>query len=332
MTDVPTQFVGTLILCSDGTVLARDLDAARWWRLAPDATGSYVHGHWSAGPPPADTFRLDSNSVAPLRSGSFISVGDVAREDSDDSFRVIAGPAELSNVGVTVWRDQPVVDRWSGIAATTCSLPAGGIIAAPFVGPPPVASDGFLWQWSEGGGWSVVGELPDEIPVLASLTLMPDGSVLTLGPANEYRYQSHAWETGTAHGLRSDDSVGVVSGPVCLLADGRVLAIDHLGGMALRTPDGRWSPGGQLPDRDGLPPYVYAGSACLLPAGRVLIGVEYSREMDGLIYTHFHYYEWSPVDGSITDVGVLRRTRRHPRSPWVRMSAGCSFFPTAPFS
>jgi len=38
------------MLMMDGTVLAEEYTTGNWWRLTPDASGSYVNGTWSAGP------------------------------------------------------------------------------------------------------------------------------------------------------------------------------------------------------------------------------------------------------------------------------------------
>ncbi len=42
--------IGTMLLLSDGTVMAQAGNVAnpRWYRLAPDATGGYTNGAWSA--------------------------------------------------------------------------------------------------------------------------------------------------------------------------------------------------------------------------------------------------------------------------------------------
>jgi len=48
----PSFNPGAMILLTDGTVLVQhqgtnNRGTSNWWRLAPDATGSYVNGTWS---------------------------------------------------------------------------------------------------------------------------------------------------------------------------------------------------------------------------------------------------------------------------------------------
>ena len=43
----PTFGVGTMLLLTDGTVMAQNSFSPHWWRLTPDITGSYVNGTWS---------------------------------------------------------------------------------------------------------------------------------------------------------------------------------------------------------------------------------------------------------------------------------------------
>ena len=38
--------VGTMLLLTDGSVLAQEAGAQRWWRLFPDANGDYPTGAW----------------------------------------------------------------------------------------------------------------------------------------------------------------------------------------------------------------------------------------------------------------------------------------------
>src|ERR1700722_9584394 len=48
-----TFYPGTSLLLTDGTVLVQDAGGTDWWKLTPDATGSYLNGTWTqlASPP-----------------------------------------------------------------------------------------------------------------------------------------------------------------------------------------------------------------------------------------------------------------------------------------
>jgi hypothetical protein len=43
----PAFHASSMFLLTDGTVLCQDYDSGDWWRLTPDAFGSYVNGTWS---------------------------------------------------------------------------------------------------------------------------------------------------------------------------------------------------------------------------------------------------------------------------------------------
>ena len=55
------------ILLTDGTVLVQDAGFQDWWKLTPDATGSYVNGTWSqvASLPPGYSPLYHSSAVLP---------------------------------------------------------------------------------------------------------------------------------------------------------------------------------------------------------------------------------------------------------------------------
>ena len=46
LTNAPPAAVATLLLLTDGTVLAQGVSTNRWYRLTPDANGDYRAGTW----------------------------------------------------------------------------------------------------------------------------------------------------------------------------------------------------------------------------------------------------------------------------------------------
>src|SRR5262245_2242756 len=56
--------VSTMLLMTDGTVMATDGGSA-WYRLTPDASGSYANGAWSTLAPMHDTRLYDGSVVLP---------------------------------------------------------------------------------------------------------------------------------------------------------------------------------------------------------------------------------------------------------------------------
>ena len=43
----PSFAAGTMLLLTDGTVMCQQNCSNQWWKLSPDATGSYVQGAWT---------------------------------------------------------------------------------------------------------------------------------------------------------------------------------------------------------------------------------------------------------------------------------------------
>src|SRR5215472_17277378 len=43
----PTFSAGTMHLLTDGTIMCQDTGTPNWWKLTPDAFGSYINGTWS---------------------------------------------------------------------------------------------------------------------------------------------------------------------------------------------------------------------------------------------------------------------------------------------
>ena len=50
----PAFNASTMLLLTDGTVMAQEPNATAWWRLTPDEWGDYTNGTWSALAPMTD--------------------------------------------------------------------------------------------------------------------------------------------------------------------------------------------------------------------------------------------------------------------------------------
>jgi hypothetical protein len=48
LTNLAPGGIGTMMLLSDGTVMAQEGGSEKWDKLTPDAAGSYVNGTWSS--------------------------------------------------------------------------------------------------------------------------------------------------------------------------------------------------------------------------------------------------------------------------------------------
>jgi hypothetical protein len=53
----PTFNASTMLLLTDGTVMAQESNGTAWWRLTPDEWGDYTNGTWSPLAPTSPTAR-----------------------------------------------------------------------------------------------------------------------------------------------------------------------------------------------------------------------------------------------------------------------------------
>jgi hypothetical protein len=269
--NTPSFNVGTMLLLTDGSVLAQDTGTRHWWRLTPDAAGQYINGTWR---------QVSSSRNAPLyfasavlRDGKvFIAGGEINNGQPADLCA-----AELYDPVADRWTDLPTPDDWTAIGdAPCCVLPDGKLLLGSINDNRTARFD------PETLSWTATGTKRNATSNEETWTLLPDGSVMTAEcfghPASE-RYANGTW---IANGITDPHLVEDASheiGPAILLADGRVLAIGASGGTSLFTPNldqtqpGTWAPGQTFPQEGGGQLAAKDAPACLLPNGRVLCAV-----------------------------------------------------------
>src|SRR5579884_3225767 len=172
--------VDTMLLLSDGTIMATD-STSNWFRLTPDAYGSYVNGTWS--------------TLEPMHYSRLYFASDVLPDG-----RVFVAGGEYGNGSTTAEIYDPISNTWtltspSGQNFSDCIstvLPDGTVLVAPV--HPSVSGNSVIYDpasdtWSMGpqyfqGDGPVVNQ--DE----ASWVKLPDDSILTVDPAstNSERY------------------------------------------------------------------------------------------------------------------------------------------------
>src|SRR6266436_272039 len=101
LSNAPPAAVATMLLLTDGRVLAQGVSTNQWYRLAPDATGSYANGTWTT---------LASSVHAPLYYAS-----GVLRDG-----RVIVAGGEYDNGAMVLLLN---VERYDPVANTWTTLP-----------------------------------------------------------------------------------------------------------------------------------------------------------------------------------------------------------------
>jgi hypothetical protein len=299
---------GAMLLLTDGTVLVQDQGPANsgsgnWWRLTPDAAGSYVDGTWS--------------QVASLPSG--YTPYAFASAVLPDGRVIIEGGEE--DGGQYVWTNQgaiydPVANTW-----TSVSPPSGGRGEWSRIGDAPssVLSNGRFMLGASGFSGTTVQATLDASTLTWKPTgtskadgngeegwsLLPSGKLLTVdttdsNPASNseiYSPTTGAWTSAGATPVPLVDADGE-TGPQIIMPNGSVLAVGATGDNAIyNTKTGVWSTAPSFPVIGGGQFDVADGPAAVLPDGNVLLDASH-----GEYQTPAHFFVYNPTRNSLTRV------------------------------
>lgn len=288
----PPTYIGLALLLTDGTVLCAESDTSTWWRLTPDAFGSYVYGTWAAVGSLQSGYGPQYAATAVLPDGRVV---------------ILGGEYNLSST--TVWTNQgaifdPISNTWSPLSppagwssigdAQCCVLPDGRfMVANPFNTRAAVLNPATL-NWTEVG--SGKADAYDE----EGWVLMPDGTILSLDSTNvphseKYVISSSQWLSAGSTPQPLVDTSNDEMGPAVLLPNGKVLWTGATSHNAIYTPGpnptdpGIWSSGPEWPVVNGQQTHIADGPACLMPNGNVLcctspglfVAPDYFFEFDG---------------------------------------------------
>ncbi|HTN52130.1 MAG TPA: hypothetical protein VML50_06975 [Anaeromyxobacter sp.] len=286
----PPFQAGTMLLLTDGTVLCQDEGPSNggtpdWWKLTPDAFGSYVNGTWQqvASGPNAPLYYAS----AILRDGRVF----VAGGEYNAGAQVDLLAAEIYDPVTNAWSNIGTPAGWTNVGdAPCCVLPDGRVLLGSIKDTRTAFYDPGLNSWTPGP--TKADSSSEE-----TWTLLPDGTVIDAECSNhphaeKYLPTTNHWVTASsvpsAHDL-VQSSVGSTNeiGPAILLPDGRVFAIGASGHTAFYHPPahpsqpGSWHPGPDFPkDGSGNVLRAFDAPACLLPSGRVFC-VAGSPKADG---------------------------------------------------
>jgi hypothetical protein len=282
--NTPPIAAGFSILLTDGSVMVQDLTifGGDWWKLSPDATGSYAHGTWT---------QLASmpNGYAPLYFASAVL--------PDGRVIVIGGEYQAF---VPVWQTQgavydPVADHWTAISgpagwatigdAQSIVLADGRYVIANCCTTEMAVLDPATLTWSTITSAGKADLFDEE-----GWTLLPDGTLLTVDSNNAGALTNSEIYTppDAQHGggwasagstivqvsdFAADGTGSWEVGPALLRPDGTVFqsgATGHTTIFDLRTR--QWRAGPEFPVIAGEGQLDQAdGPAALLPNGNVLV-------------------------------------------------------------
>lgn len=290
------------ILLTDGSVLIQDAGFPDWWRLTPDAFGSYVNGTWSQVASLPATYSPLYHSSAVLPDGRLIIEG--------GEYLLSLDQTQL----IPTWTNQgaiydPVANTWTMIAppagwqtigdAQSVVLANGTYMQANCCTTQAALLDATTLTWTATGAGKF--DINDE----EGWTLLPNNKVLTVdayvrkydpaGTGSElYDPVTGTWSSAGSTGVQLWDSCGGARlasyevGPAVLRPNGTVFATGANGCGAGHTAvydsqKATWSPGPDFPDALS----IADGPAALEPNGKVLVMTSPFFDFGAV------YFEWN---------------------------------------
>lgn len=271
--NTPNFSAANHLLLTDGTVICQDLENNVWWRLTPDANGSYINGTWSRiADAPSDYGPLWYSSAV-LPSGNVIVIGG---EYNLGSSEIWTNLGAYYNASTNTWTPVTPPDNGQGIWANigdaqSIVLPDGRFILGNPFGTAMAAFNESTLDFTDVNTTGKVDRLDEE-----GWTLLPDGSILTVdaikSPGAE-RYiptsdTSGSWVSAGSTPNSLEDATTQELGPMVLRYDGTVFATGATKYNAIyNVSTGAWTAGPDFPS--GLD--IADGPCCLLPNDHVLV-------------------------------------------------------------
>ncbi|HLY02228.1 MAG TPA: kelch repeat-containing protein [Candidatus Cybelea sp.] len=292
----------TMILLTDGTVLVHDAvqgeddhqkitnGAKNWWRLTPNAAGSYNNGQWSGPFPMLNARQYFASGV--MKDGRVFVVGG---EYSDAYPQDGCALGEIFDPQSNTWsamnKPSPDFDFIAADAAS-CILEDGRVIFGAIESQRTAIWDPAADKWIVAGRAfnSKTTDSKNAASDEETWTLLLDGSVLTVDisdPTNTQRYDPSqdlwvdAGKTPQSLVVSTINGTNVSEiGPAILMTNGKVFAVGGTGHTAIFDPSqgvgSAWTRGPDLPSdaENPLAPAglytVIDGPACLLPGGQIV--------------------------------------------------------------
>ncbi len=300
--------VETMLLLSDGTVMAQNGGGTAWYKLTPDSTGNYANGTWT--------------TLAPMHYSRLYYSSDVLKDG-----RVFVAGAEYGNGTTNAEIYDPVGNSWSIV-----SIPSGIINKNNAVRGDGSNTEGFVDSdsvvLSNGkvlifpNGTSSYGEMVIYDPVAntwSSSTLyrgnnedeactvkLPDGSILLVdsGGTTSERYipSSNSFVNDSTVPVTLYDPWGTEQGPGFMLPNGNAFFIGSAPHTAIYTPSGNtspgtWTAGPAITNNLGAPD----APAAMMPNGKILCALSptpFGSSSADIFTTPTYFYEYDYSTGS----------------------------------
>jgi hypothetical protein len=303
--------LGTMLLLSDGTVMAStdQIDSA-WWKLTPQS-GSYLNGTWSA-LAPASTGRLFFGSDV-LNDGRVLVLGGEYANGSATASDVNTG--EIYDPVKNAWTTNfPAFPQAKFGDGPTEVLPDGRVLAGDIF-----SSNTYIYNPTT-NSWNTTN-----VPTLnngdssaeETWVKLPDGSILTYDLQGSQTQSAQRFVLGATDaqdkwiptgpvpvqlGSRGgNNSIAPELGPAFRLPDGRIFFLGASGKTAFYTPPavsdgaGTWSQGPDIPDNLG----AFDAPGAMMPNGKILL---VAGPIDGNKFGAPTEFEFDPATAAFTDV------------------------------
>ena len=296
----PTFNVSTMLLLTDGSVMCQDGGSNNWWKLVPDAFGSYVNGTWQQLASMHQTRRYYASAV--LADGRvFVAGGEYSDAGGDTNTAEIYDPTTNAWTVIQAPTNTAVMPpvAWNQIGDAPCAVLANGHVLMGSIGTQQTA----IYD-PTANSWTLTGN-KGSVSSEETWTLLRDGSVLTADCANHPHAERYVPGTNTwsAAGQCVNDLVQAGSieiGPAVLLPDGTVFAMGATGRTGIYTPptgaapQGTWAAGPDFPvDANNLRFEAKDAPGVLQPNGRVLVAAGPNSDANtGGYPTPTHLYEY----------------------------------------
>lgn len=301
----PDIAAGFSILLTDGSVMVQDLNngGGDWWKLSPDATGSYANGTWTQLPSMPDGYAPLYFASGVLPDGRVVFIGGEyqAFQPTWTTQGAVYDPVANS------WTPLAPPPGWTTVGdAQSIVLADGRYVLANCCTTDMAVLDPATLTWS-----TITSAGKADIFDEEGWTLLPNGTVLTVdsnndaSPTNSEIYTPpdarHAggWASAGATNVEITDPSSWEVGPALIRPDGTIFQSGATGHTAIYDLRGKtWRAGPDYPVIAGEGQLDQAdGPAALLPNGHVLVAASW-----GLFNTPAHFLEFDGT--SLTEVAA----------------------------
>lgn len=287
----PPFSVGTMLLLTDGSVLALQANGAQTARLIPDAAGRYVTGTWQS-QKSMPTARLYFASAV-LADGRVLVAGG---EYNGGTATPDISNCDLYDPTTDTWKSITPPANWGQVGdAPCCVLASGKVLLGNIFAKTTALFDPATDTFSAAGP-------KNDVSSEETWTLLRDGSVLCVectsrNNAERYVPAQDKWVSAGTVPVQLAQTLSLEIGPGILLNDGRTFCIGATGATALYTaPAGRnlvgsWVQGPNFP-ADSAGNIYEAKDAAASP-----------KDESAATYPGpTHLFTYSPAAGTITEV------------------------------